>query len=180
MRGTAGFLKLGATIALVFEVLGIALMAIAEVFLLMAGSFSELAKKSGNAITISGGTMSPAEMDKLKPVVLIGIAIGIVALIFALIGTLKTRTALSECQKERPFSEKCVKALLSSARIQIIGGIVGIAGTLVFTFLAKDLTVNGKTIGSQTTTLNLTFLVQAIQTYLFYHVAKYGQSLENR
>ena len=46
--------------------------------------------------------------------------------------------------------------------------------------MAKDLTVNGRAIGSQSTSLNLTFLVQAIQTYLFYHVAKYGQSLENR
>ena len=122
MKKTAGFLKFCYTIALVFEMAAAVLLGIITVALLMAGSFSALATQ-GSVITVSGGTMTPEEMDALKPIVLAALGLSLAALILAIFGTQKTRTALGECKEERPFSEKCVKALKTSARMDIIGGI---------------------------------------------------------
>lgn len=180
MRKTAGFLRVWCSIALVFEVLACVILVGIEVFFAFIGNFSDIAAKTGEAITISGGTMTPAEMDALKPVIMGVIAAGIVAVVFAIIGTLKIRVALAECKEERPFSDKSVAALLSAARIQIIGGLVGIVGTVVLQIMASKLTVNGTPIGSSATSFSLTFLFNAVEIYLFYHIAKYGNSLENR
>ncbi|MBQ9036954.1 MAG: hypothetical protein IJ115_05850 [Erysipelotrichaceae bacterium] len=180
MRKTAGFLRVLCSIALVFEVLACVILVGVEVFLAFIGNFSDIAAKTGNAITISGGTMTPAEMDAIKPIIMIVIALSLVTVVFAIIGTVKTRVALSECKEERPFSDKCVAALLSAARLQIIGGLIGIVGTVVLQTMASKLTVNGTPIGSSATSFNLTFLVNAVEIYLLYHIAKYGNSLEKR
>ena len=178
MKTTAGILKLCCTIVLVFLVIAAALLVFVEGALLMAGSFSSLAQSNG-PITINGGTMTPAEMDALKPVVLVALCLGLVGLLITIVGVIKTRTAYGECKEERPFSEKCVKALKTSARTEIIGGIFGIIASCVLTFMASNLTVNGSPLGSTTTTLSLTFLFYALQKYLFFHVTEYGHSLEN-
>lgn len=177
MKKTAGFLKFCYTIGLIFEILAAVLVAIVEVILLMAGSFSSLAEKTG-AITVSGGTLTPAEMDALKPIVLIAIACALAGVIMAIIGTLKTRTALSECKVERPFSQTCVDALKASARMDIIGGIFGIVTAIVLALMASSLTINGTSVGKSSTTMSLTWLFYAAMKYLLYHIAKYGHSLE--
>ncbi len=180
MRKTAGFLKFVCTVSLVFEVLVGIILAICFIALLLAGSFSELAAKAGDAITISGGTMTPAEMDALKPVIMIALGSSLVAVVLAILGTVKTKSALSEVKDERPFSDKCVESIKSAARIEVIGGIFGIVGALVFSVMASKLTVNGTPVGTTSASLNLTFIIQAVQKYMYFHVAKYGQSLENR
>ena len=178
MKTTAGILKFCYTLGLIFEILVALLLAVVEGFLLMSGSFSELAAKDGSPITVNGGTMTPEEMDALKPIILVTIGIALVAVILALIGTLKTRTALGECKKERPFSEKCVNALRTSARMDIIGGIVGIVAALVLAMMASALTVNGTPVGKTSGHASLTFLFYALLKYLLYHIARYGHSLE--
>ena len=178
MKKTAGFLKFCTTVVVVLEVLVTVVLAIVEGALLMAGSFSSLAAKSGSAITIKGGTMTPAELDALKPVVLIAIGIALVSAILALLGTLKTRTALGECKLERPFSAKCADNIKASARFEIIGGIVGIIGAIVLAFMSSSLTVNGVSVGGTMCTVNLAFLFYAVEKYLLYHIAEYGHSLE--
>lgn len=180
MRKTAGFLKFGCTLIVVLEVFVAIVFAILLGALLFVGSFSELAAKTGNAITVDGGTMTPAEMDALKPVILVAIAIGLAAIIFALLGTLKTRTVLGECKAERPFSQKSVDSLKASARLEIIGGLIGIIGSFVMYAMASNLKVNGVTVGRSMASTNLTFLIYAVEKYLLYHVAEYGHSLEKR
>ncbi|MBR2801894.1 MAG: hypothetical protein IKE21_04765 [Erysipelotrichaceae bacterium] len=177
MRKTAGFLKFCATFALVFEVVGLAILVLIEAALALTGKFSELAEKSG-AITISGGTMTPEEMDALKPVVLAVIAFGIIALLLAMLGTLKTRQALEEVKSERPFSDKSIDSVKAAARFEVIGGIVGILGGIVLSAMASQLRVNGTPVGQSSVTLHLSFIILAAEKYMFYHVAKYGQSLE--
>ncbi len=179
MKKTAGILKFCCTLALVLEILMAVMVAFIEVALLMAGSFSELAAKSG-AITIDGGTMTPAEMDALKPFLLIALAFSLVALVLAIVGTVKTRTALGECKEERPFSEKCVNAVRASARLEIIGGIVGIVSSIVLSLMGSSLTVNGTHLGKSSTTLSLSFLFYAVEKYLLYHIAEYGHGLETK
>jgi len=180
MRKTAGFLKFGCTLAVIL----IAFVAIVLAFLLgtllFIGSFSELAAKTGNAITVNGGSMTPAEMDALKPVVIIGIGIALAAAVFALLGTMKLRTVLGECKEERPFSQKSVNSLRSSARLEILGGLIGIIGSIVMYVMASNLKVNGVTVGRSMMTFNLSFLIYAVGKYLLYHIAEYGHSLENR
>ena len=180
MRKTAGFLRFGCTLIVIFEIIAVAFLAITEVALLVMGNFSDLAAKTGNAITINGGTMTPAEMDALKPAVLVAMGIALAAVIFALLGTLKTRTVLSECREERPFSQKSVNSLKASARLEILGGLIGIIGSIVLYVMASKLTVNGVTVGRSMMTTNLTFLIYAVEKYLLYHVAEYGHSLEKR
>jgi len=180
MRKTAGFLKACTTLVLVFEVLGAVILAGLEIFLAVAGSFSDLAAKTGEAITIQGGEMTPAEMDALKPILMAALGIALVSLVFTIIGTAKTRKALAECKEERPFSEECVTSIRSAARSELIGGIVGILGSIVLAIMARNLTVNGRSVANTSFSFNLSFLIEAAQTYLFYHVARYGQTLENR
>lgn len=178
MKKTAGILKFISTIALILEIVGAVLLALIMVFLLVAGSFSDLAAKENSAITIEGGTMTPAELDALKPIILIALATALVSVIFTMIGTIKTRTALGECKEERPFSKRCVDALKASARIEVIGGLFGIVTAIVLSLMASALTVNGTPVGKTSTTASLTFLFYAVQKYLLFHVAQYGHSLE--
>lgn len=178
MKRTAGILKAFATIAMILVIVMLVILVIAEAALLIAGPFSSLAEKTGSAITIEGGTMTPAELDALKPIIMIAVAAGIAALIFTIMGIQKTRKALAECKEERPFSAVCVKAVRDSARLEIIGGIVGIIASIILSLMVKSLTVNGTPVGRSSASLNLTFLVYAIQKYLLFHVAEYGHSLE--
>ncbi|MBQ6477811.1 MAG: hypothetical protein IJI44_00430 [Erysipelotrichaceae bacterium] len=178
MKKTAGILKFLSTLAMVLEVIGLLAVAAVVVTLLVAGNFSDLAAQSNSPITVNGGTMTPAEMDALKPIILIAMAFALASLVFTFIGTLKTRTALGECKEERPFSEKCVNAVKLSARMEIIGGLVGIVSSIVLALMASSLTVNGTSVGSTSTRLSLTFLFYALEKYLLYHIAKYGHSLE--
>ena len=94
MKKTAGILKFCYTLGLVIEIVVAVVLAVTEVALLLAGSFSSLAEK-GSVITVDGGTLKPEEMDALKPIVLVAIGLSLAAVILAIIGTLKTRTALS-------------------------------------------------------------------------------------
>ncbi|MBQ9424856.1 MAG: hypothetical protein IJU42_02825 [Erysipelotrichaceae bacterium] len=177
MKKTAGFLKFFTTVALVFEIASAVLLGVVVVALLMAGSFSALAEKGG-IITVSGGTMTPEEMDALKPIVLAALGLSLAALIMTIIGTQKTRTALGECKEERPFSEKCVKALKTSARMDIIGGIFGIVTAIALSLMASSVTVNGASVGKTSSNMSLTWLFYAVLKYLLYHIASYGHSLE--
>lgn len=178
MKRTAGFLKFFATVVVITEIIVAVILAIAEVALLVAGSFSSLAEKTGSAITVKGGTMTPAEMDALKPIVLIGIGIALLSVILALLGTLKTRKALGECKLERPFSAVCASSVKASARYEILSGIVGIVGAIVLSLMSSSLKVNGVPIGGTMSTVNLAFLFYAVEKYLLYHIAEYGHSLE--
>jgi hypothetical protein len=178
MRKTAGFLKACCTIVLVLLVIAAMVVTGVLVMVAMAGSFSELASKTGNVITISGGSMTPAEMDALKPVMLGVMAAALVALVLAILGTLKTRDALTECKEERPFSRKCADSLKSAARFEVLGGVAGIICTVVLSFMAANLTVNGSPISSGSTTFSLSFVFNAVMKYLAYHVVNYGHSLE--
>ncbi len=178
MKKTAGILKFCCTLALVLEVLIAVIVAVGVVALLMAGSFSNLAAKTDSPITISSETMTPAEMDALKPIVMIALALALLSLLLTIVGTMKTRTVLSECKQERPFSEKCVKALKTSARMEIVGGLVSIAGSVIMMLAASSLTVNGTPVGRSSSTVSLTFLFYALLKYLFYHIAEYGHTLE--
>ena len=178
MKKTAGFLKACATFVVIIEILAAVIVAIAGVALLMAGSFSSLAERTGNAITVNGGTMTPAEMDALKPVVLLGVALALVTIVMALLGTLKVRKALNECKLERPFSTVCAESVKASARFEIIGGIVGIIGGVILATMASSLKVNGASMGSTSISFNLGFLFYAVEKYLLYHIAEYGHSLE--
>lgn len=180
MKKTAGFLKALTTLALIFEILGAVI--VCGVFLLFAftGRISDLAAKTGNAITFESSSLSIEEIDAAKPLVMAALGLALVVLIFTILGTVKTRTALSECKKETPFSETCIKAIRSSARLQIIGGLIGVIGGIVLSFMASGLTVNGSPVGRSSVSLNLTFLIYAVQKYLLYHVAEYGRSLEEK
>ncbi len=179
MRKTAGFLKACCTFVLVLEIVAIVMLAIAGGFLAFTGKFSELAAKS-DAITVEGNSLTPEQMDALKPVILAVIAIGLLVLVLTLLGTLKTRTALEECKEERPFSSKCVDAIKASARFEIIGGLVGIIGGIVLSFMSAPIKVLGTSVSSRMSSLNLSFLFYACEKYLLYHVAEYGHSLENK
>lgn len=178
MRKTAGFLKTCCTIVLALLVIATLVVAGVLVVVAMAGSFSELAAKMGNVITISGGSMTPAEMDALKPVILGVMAAAIIALILAILGTLKTRDALTECKEERPFSQKCADSLKAAARFEVIGGVAGIVCSVVLSFMASKLTVNGSPLSSGSTSFSLSFIFNAVMKYLAYHVVDYGHSLE--
>ncbi len=180
MRKTAGFLKVCETIMLVLEILVAVILAVTEVLLLVMGSFSAIAAKAGSAITISGGNLTPAELDSIKPFIMIAICFALVSVVLAIIGTIKTRKALDECREERPFSDESVSNILSAARIEIIGGIFGIISSLVLTFMAAGITINGTSVANSSTSLNLTFIFHAVEKYLLYHIADYGRSLENR
>lgn len=180
MRRTAGFLKFASTVVIIFEVLAALAFGGAGIALLFMGSFSNIANSTGISITISGTSMSLAEMDAKKTIILVAFGIAFLALVLTIIGTVKTRKAYSECKEERPFSDECVNSLLSAARLEIIGGLVGIIGSLIISFATGNLAVNGANIGSTISSLNLTFIFYAVQKYLFYHVANYGRKLENR
>ncbi|MBQ2657585.1 MAG: hypothetical protein IJF87_03320 [Erysipelotrichaceae bacterium] len=177
MKKTAGFLKFCFTVAMVVEIATAVILGIVVVALLMAGSFSALAAKGG-IITVSGTNMTPEEMDALKPIALAALGLSLAALILAIIGTLKTRTALGECKEERPFSQKCVDALKTSARMDIIGGILGIVTAIVLALMASSVTVNGASVGKTSSNISMTWLFYAALKYLLYHIANYGHSLE--
>ena len=177
MKKTAGILKFCYTIVLALEILVTVIVAITEVALLFAGNLSDHMSGEGG-ITVSGGTMTPAEVDALKPIVLIALAIAIVSLIFTILSTLNAKKALAECKEERPFSEKCVKALKASANLEIIGGVISIVSSIILAVMGSSLTVNGTSIGKSSTTLSLSFLFYALMKYMLYHVAEYGHSLE--
>jgi hypothetical protein len=179
MKKIAGILKICCTFVLIVEIIALAMVAFTAGALALAGSFSGLAAKEGSPFTISVENMTPAEMDEMKPVVLIALALVIVSLVLVVIGTLKTRTALNECRKERPFSEKCMNAVKISARMEVISGLFGIVSSLFLGMAASSLKINGSSIGgTSSSTASLTFVIYALQKYLLYHIARYGHSLE--
>lgn len=180
MRKTAGFLKVIYTIGLVLEIIAAVVCAGLEIFFLVIGNLSDLAEKAGGVITITGGNLTPAELDAFKPVMMAAIGIAILGLILAILGTVKTRKTLGEIKEERPFSDTAAKSIKAAANLGIAGGVIGVIGAIVLAVMAKDLTVNGTSVSSSTISLNLTFIIDAVQKYMFYYVAKYGQTLERR
>ena len=180
MKKTAGILKFICSFTLVIEIMAAVFTGFGTVALLMVGSFSELAAKADNAVKVEASGLTPAEMDALKPVIIGALVLAFVAVIFALLGTLQTRKVLTECQNETPFSSTSVNSLKASARLDIIGGIVGIVGAAVLTFMASKVKVNGTSVGSSSGSLNLSFLIYALIKYHLCHVAEYGHRLENR
>ena len=180
MKKTAGFLRLLETISLVFQIIGTALLALVAVFLAFAGKLSEIAAKYDNIITISGSAVSPAELDALKPFLLAAIGIGIISLLFTILGTIKLRKVYAECKDEQPFSDECVDNLHGAARLQLIGGAFGIVSSIIMLLWGGSLTVNGSSISSSGITIELNFIVKAVTLYLLYHIAAYGRTLENR
>ena len=179
MKKTAGFLKFLCTLGLIFEVIAIAFLALALGALIVVGSFSELAAKAQEAISISGN-LTPAEMDALKPFIIVALATALISVVFAFLGTKKEKAYYTECTKEHPFSEKSVDSLMACARLELIGGIVGVIGSVVLFVMGQNLKINGASVGNTSLSLNLTFLIYAVQKYFHYHVADYGHSLENR
>ena len=177
MKKTAGILKFCYTVGLVLEVLVTVIIAITEVALLLSGNLSDHMSGEGG-ITVSGGTLTPAELDSFKPVVLIALGFAIVSLVFTILSILKAKKALAECKEERPFSEKSVKAIKASANLEIIGGVISIISSIILAVMGSSLTVNGTPIGKSSTTLSLSFLFYALMKYMLYHVAEYGHSLE--
>ena len=180
MKRTAGILKVLATITVFFEVICLVMMGMAEGALAISPKFSELAANGSGAVTVEAENLTPEQMDQLKPIILIILGIAIATVVLTLLGTIKTRTALDECKHERPFSDKSVEALRSSARLEIIGGIVGSLAGIVMSLVSSTLKVNGATVGTSMSSLNLTFLVYACFKYLLYHIADYGRQLERR
>ena len=180
MKRTAGFLKFLCTFTLVFEAIAAVSMLIAACALLFMGNFSELTNVPGNMITVDSTNLTPEQLDAMKPVMLVTVVFFLASILLALYGTLKTRTALDECKNERPFSQLCVDSLKTSARMEIISGIVGILASIVISVVSAPIRVNGASVGSSMGTLNLTWLLYAVEKYLLYHVAEYGRSLENR
>ena len=176
MRKTAGFLKFFVTFAIVVGILGVLLLLVAEGYLLAAGNLSAMS----GAITISGTGITPETIDAMKPFLLIAIGLTLVALIFSIMGGFKTRKALAECQEERPFSQLCIDNIKASARLDIISGIIGIVSTVILTVAASSITLNGTSVKDTTATVHLGFILNAVQKYLLYHIACYGQSLENK
>lgn len=179
MKRTAGILKVIFTILWVLEMVAAILIAGVAILMILAGSFSDLAAKTGNAVTITSGA-SPAELDAAKPLVVGALFLSVVTLVFAIIGTAKTRKVLSECKEERPFSRVSVDSLKTSARMEVIGGVVGVVGAIVLSLMASGLVINGSPVAKSSTTVNLSFLIYAVMKYLLYHVAEYGHSLENK
>ena len=179
MKKNAGILKVFCTLALVFEIAIFVVVAIGEVMLLVSGSFSEMVAQHSNIVTVTGGDLTPQEMDALKPVMLAALGFSLFALLFAILGTFKTRKVLTECQNERPFSALSVDALKASARFEVIAGIVGIVAACVVAFMAAPIKVNGASVGNSSASLNLSFLFYAWLKYLLYHVAEYGHRLES-
>jgi len=179
MRRTAGFLKILATIAVVLEVIALVVLLMVVAALVVSGNLTGLPQ---NAISVSyqGTNLTPEQIKELLPIILLALFLGLVCVVFALLGTINMRKALDECRNETPFSDRSVNALKTSARMEIIGGLLGIVGGIVISLMASSLKINGNSAGNTMTSVNLSFLVYACGKYLLYHIAEYGRELENR
>ncbi len=181
MRKIAGILKVLATIALVFEFIAAAGLAVFEAMLAFF-DLSTIMEKAPGVITIDGVPMdvTPETINSFKPVLLALIALAFVLIVFTILGTRKIRTVFSECKAEMPFSQESCDALKAAARLVLIGGIVGIAGTAIIHFMSNGVTINGGSVSSSSITADLSFLITAAVLYLMHHVAEYGRSLEEQ
>ena len=141
---------------------------------------SKLADGMNSFISIEGVDVNTADLAAFKPVLMLIMAFGIVACVFAFLGIRKLGKVLKECKAERPFSEVSCQNLKGCARLELIGGIVGCVGAIITSIMAGGMTLNGQPIGSTTISLNLGFLIVACTFYLLYHVAEYGRKLESR
>lgn len=181
MKKTAGILKVFWTIGIVLEILMIIVLGAVGAMVLSVGSFSQIAESSGGAITLStGGEISAAELDALKPLILVAILVALVGMIFGLLGSLTTRKAISEVKEERPFSQTSIDAIKRGGKLEIVGGIVGFISSLMLYFWAASLTIGGVSIGSTSFSYNFTFVLRAVELYMLYYVAVYGKSLEDK
>ena len=179
MKRTAGFLKILATIAVVLEVIALVVLLMVVAALVVSGNLTGLPQ---NAISVSyqSTNLTPEQIKELLPIILFALFLGLVCVVFALLGTINMRKALDECRNETPFSDRSVNALKTSARMEIIGGLLGIVGGIIISLMASSLKINGNSAGNTMTSVNLSFLVYACGKYLLYHIAEYGRELENR
>ena len=175
MKNMAGYLRFIFILGAALEIIGILLCAGFEIALLIIGKFSDIVEASGEAIAVSGGEMTAAELDALKPVVMVFLLFEMVGLIINLLGTLKICGALKEVKVGSPYSEKCVEYLHSGAKYTVIGGIVGIIGSIILSIMAADLTFGGQSLSSTGISMNLSFVFQALLLYLMYYVAANGE-----
>ena len=180
MKKTAGILKFLCSIALFFEGVAGVIVAFAVGALLFMGDFSHISLTTNQAIEIQGDSLTPEQMNALKPVILVAALIAMASIVFAFLGTSKFRKALGECKKETPFTTTSINAIKASARYEIIGGLVGIIGSIVLYVMGQGIKVNGTSVASSMNTIHLTFLIYAAEKYLLYHIAQYGHSLENK
>ncbi|MCR4632916.1 MAG: hypothetical protein K5648_02190 [Erysipelotrichaceae bacterium] len=180
MKKTAGFLKFACSLTMFFEVIAGIFVAFVFGVILLIKDFSQFSDKTGGAITFSGETLTPEQLNALKPNLLVAFGFSLAAIILAFLGTSKFRKALSECKKETPFSKTSVEAIKASARYEVIGGIVGIIGGIVTYIMGSGIQINGNSIVSSMNTIHLSFLIYACQKYLLYHIAQYGHSLEKQ
>ena len=180
MKKSAGFLKFLETIALVFEIIAIIILVLVIVFLLISGGVSGLAEKVKGAVTISGVDITAKDLETVTPIVLGALVSGVVSLLFAILGTFKTHKVLDECKNERPFSDVSVNNLKAAARLELIGGIVGVICTVALNIAAGGIRLNGASISNSAASIELGFIITAAVKYLLYHVAEYGNLLEGR
>lgn len=177
MRKTAGFLHVLTTIGVILFIVALAVIALAEGFMFAAGDLSGLAQ-AGITVDAGGAALTAQDLASMKPLLMSIIAFAFVLVLIGLLTLLKVRKVLAECKESRPFSEVCCKSLKGAARLEILGGIIGILGTIAIFILGVNFSLNGTPIGDTTITLNLSFIVTAVLLYLLYHVAEYGKSLE--
>ena len=180
MKRTAGFLKILATIAVVLEVIALVVLLMVVAALVISGSLSGLSQSAALSVSYHGTNLTPEQIKELLPIILFALFLGLVCVVFALLGTINMRKALDECRNETPFSDRSVNSLKTSARMEIIGGLLGIVGGIVISLMASSLKINGNSAGNTMTSVNLSFLVYACGKYLLYHIAEYGRELENR
>lgn len=180
MKKHASILKVIYTIAMVIVIIGIVACVLGLVAVLVAGDFSDVAARTHGFITLEGGDPSPAELNALKPVILVALVYGVVILVLTLLGIKKIINVLAECKMETPFTEVSCRNLKGAARLELITGIVGIVGSVILGFMGSSLTFNGTPVSDSTFTLNLTFLIYACALYLLYHVAEHGRKLEEK
>ncbi len=178
MKKTAGILKFLSSIVLFVEALGGILVAFAAAAILFIKDYSKFTDKTGSIIQVQGQTLTPEQIATLKPVILVALAFALATIVFAFLGTSKFRKALKECRNETPFSSTSVKAIKASARYEVIGGIVGIIGSIVLSLLGSGIQLNGTSLVSSMNTFHLSFLIYALEKYLLFHIAEYGHSLE--
>ena len=156
MSGTAGFLRILSTIVLVFLVIGIALVALSAVVLAVApGILPE--NLADGALADDAGASVAAHVE----------------LILETVSVSKVRTALGEVRDEKPFSEKCSKALSGAAVIQIICAVLMIVESVVLTFVAKDFAVEnllGTGIGN-----SLSLIILAVFYMMLSKISEFGR-----
>lgn len=175
MSGTAGFLRILSTIVLVFLVIGIALVALSAVVLAVAPGIlpESLADGALAGVTLNGQPATLEAILAVKNTVLVVLGAALVELILETVSVSKVRTALGEVRDEKPFSEKCSKALSGAAVIQIICAVLMIVESVVLTFVAKDFAVEnllGTGIGN-----SLSLIILAVFYMMLSKISEFGR-----